>query len=112
MSVETTMANILVTGGSSVLFAQKPIDNNSCIVYHVLSDIPVRDVNRGTYRFKKHIQLDVYGTTENQINTSASFVINSLENNGSFVNANMVSAFPMKDVESKIYVYKIDYILE
>jgi hypothetical protein len=103
-----------VSGSPVVVYAVKPNDiQDNIIVWHHISDIPVRNINQGTYRERTHYQINCFGSSLASCISLATKIKTKLDmNKTDFILATMNNGFHMKDDELELYKYVLDFWIE
>jgi len=112
LSKESNLVSLITTStGSPVIFAVKPVKVDHCIVWHLISSIPVKNhLNIG--HENSRFQIDVFGTSLDDIETTASKIIWAVDNNRTdFMYANYLNGFSMVDDETNLYKYVLEFMI-
>lgn len=112
MSIEETLKSFLETQTSKSVFAnEKPIGNNSCLVYKRVSTKPYR-THSGRSLEKTRIQINCYGQTKKGARDLAEEVKNNLDcNTSTFKTSILENDFDVKEIEENLYIVYLDFFI-
>jgi hypothetical protein len=99
-----TLGSVIASSGSAVFAYEKPNKNNECIIYSLISNVPIRSMDKVLLE-KSHVQLDCYSKTlEGSRNTVVGLkTLLDCKTSGSFKASYFDDDKCIKDLESGLY---------
>jgi hypothetical protein len=109
-----TLLNVLnsLSGSPVVVALEKPQNKPNCIVYNVISEQPIHSIDKTLLAEKTHVQLDIWGDSMTKVMTLTTAVKSKLDiNNTDFILCYEDNGFLVKDSESNLFRYVIDFYI-
>lgn len=110
--LETLVSTISNSTGTPKIYAyEKKKDENNCIVYKLISTVPVK-THEGTLFEKSRIQLDVWGDTLAKSRALADKMKILLDNNvTNFKISYLSNDFTVKDIETGLFQTILEFFI-
>lgn len=108
---EGVIRTLLIGQDVDCFYAEKPKNNNNCVVYRLVSSVPYYDHSRKIYE-KCRYSFDCYGT--NLVNAKAlGVIVKSLFdlNRTDFMFSQQIGEVHIKDIESGLYRDIVDFYI-
>lgn len=111
MDVLQTLVSVLSSSGSTVYFGEKPLDNDECIVYSLISTVPI-DSHDGNLFDKYRIQLDCYSSNLAKNQLMFTKIRSLLDNNRTdFMLSYLSNRFILKDIQPDIVRSVVEFYI-
>jgi hypothetical protein len=112
-SIKTILSSCM-SGSGLVALGTKPETSGSMLAinYNVISEVPAYDQNQSKLADTARIQIDIWGSNFKKVKSLKETVAQQLNFNCSnFLTSYPDSSFSVKDEETKLWRWSLDYII-